>query len=135
MSSPLWQRLSGIGQGLGTVLSGLGVVRRGRQALAGGIRGSTEHLRTAVWGYIGLLLLLGMTTAGLVLLPVGLLLLGRSLLRESADQVLVGGLFLCLVGLFYVLGPLVVVRIVAGSALDRLQRRAERLAAQVEGHE
>jgi drug/metabolite transporter (DMT)-like permease len=92
-------------------------------------------VRPALWCYIRLVFLIGMTTAGLVLLPLGLLLLGHFLLRESIDRSLIGGLLLAAIGLLYLVLPLVAIRTVTQAALDGIQRQADRLAEQIQGHE
>jgi hypothetical protein len=76
-----------------------------------------------------------MTTAGLVLIPVAMLLLGHGLLRDPVDRCVVGGLLLGAAGLFYLVAPLVIVGVATRWALNRTRRRAERLASRIQGQD
>lgn len=133
MSSPLWERLWGLGQVVTAGLRGLGFVQQRRVALAARVRRLPEKAHATYGGLVGLLFLMGMASAGLVLLPVGLFLLAHSVLRETVDRALVGGLVLCGTGLLYLLLPAVVTHLVGQFLLRRLQRRADRLADRIQG--
>jgi hypothetical protein len=133
MSSSFWGRLPALAKVVPTLVRGLGVVQRGRTAAADGIRQIVPGVRDGFAAYCGLLVLLGMITAGFVVLPLGFLLLVQGLLRNPVDRTVLGGLGLCLVGLFYLVGPMVVIQVVSRLTLRRLQRRFDHLADRVEG--
>jgi hypothetical protein len=118
---------------LASLVRGLAVVQRGRTAAADNIRQIVPGIRDGFAAYCGLLVLLGMITAGFVLLPLGLLLLILGLLHDSADRNLVGGVALSLVALFYLVGPVLLIQVASRLAFGRLQRRANQLADRVEG--
>jgi hypothetical protein len=133
MSSSFWSRLTGFSRVAETILSRVGVVQRTRAAAADGIRQVVPGVREGFALYFGLLVLLGMVTAGFVLLPVGLVLLLQGLLPNLSAQYVVGGVALSLVGLFYLVGPLLLIQVASRLVLTRLQRRVDLLADRVEG--
>ena len=95
-------------------------------------RERSTSARSAAGAYLSMLVLLGMVTAGFVLLPLGLRLLGHRLVSAAADKPLVAGVVLSLVGLFYLVVPLAVLRAVSHSLCDRFQRKADHpLALQI----
>jgi hypothetical protein len=122
-----------VGRLLGGLVRGVGFVGRGRKAIADGVRQGARGAQAACLGYCGLLIMIGLVTAGFVLTPVGLMLLAHGLLRESVDKTLLGGVFLCLLGGFYVFGPLAILGLVGGPMLARLRDQAEVLAHRIEG--
>lgn len=133
MRSSFWSRLPSLADLVGTLVRGLGVVQRGRTAAADGMRQVVPTMREAFAAYCGLLVLLGMITAGLVVLPLGLLLLVQGLFQDSVDRQVAGGVALCLVGLFYLVVPVLVIHLTSRLIFGRLQRKVERLADRVEG--
>ena len=133
MSSLWWERLSAIGHGVNSLLRTAELVQRARRSLAGSVREVADAARSAAGAYLSMLVLLGMVTAGFVLLPLGLLLLGHRLVSEAADKPLVAGIILSLVGLFYLVAPLAVLRAVSNALCDRFQHKADRLAERIEG--
>lgn len=133
MNSSLRERLWSLAQTALAGLRGLGFLQQRRRGLAASVRQVPGKAHSAYLALVGLLFLVGMTSAGLVLLPVGVFLLADSLLRESVDRALLGGLVLCGTGLFYLFVPAAIVHL-AGQALQRrLQRQAERLAERIAG--
>ena len=133
MSSSWWSRLTLLALWFGALVQGTAAVKRGRLAVADTVRQTVPNLRHGFSVYCGLLVLLGMVTAGFVVLPMGLVLLAQGLLRDSVDHHLVGGLLLCLVGLLYLVGPVLVIQAVSHFLFGRLQRRVDGLADRVEG--
>jgi len=133
MSTSFWSRLPELWSLATKLFSGLSAVQRGREAAAEGVRKAALGIRSGFVYYCGLLALLGMVTAGFVILPLGLLLVSQGLLRESVDRELAGGLILLVVGLFYLVGPLLFIYVISRHVLGRLQRQAERLADRLEG--
>lgn len=133
MSSSWWSRLTLVALWFGAWVQGTAAVKRGRLAVADTVRSTVPGIRHGLSFYCGLLVLLGMVTAGFVVLPMGLVLLAQGLLRDSVDHNVVGGFGLCLVGLFYLVGPVLVIKAVSHLLLARLQRRVDSLADRVEG--
>jgi hypothetical protein len=133
MSSSFWSRLPAWTNVVGSLVRRVGVVQRGRLAAAAGLRQIVPGVRDGFAVYCWLLVLLGMVTAGFVILPLGLLLLCQGLVQDAADRNALGGLALCLVGLFYLVVPLLVIQVAARLIMRRLQRNVERLADRVEG--
>jgi|GEM_PF-2608317 len=133
MSSPLWERLWGLGRVISAGLRRLGLIQQRRRDLAARVRRLPEKAYAAYGGLVGLLFLMGMATAGLVLLPVGVFLLADSLLKETVDRALLGGLVLCGTGFLYLLVPAVATYLAGQSLVRRLQRRADRLADRIQG--
>ena len=132
MSSPWFGRLSALALGLGALFRGMGAVQKVRKAAADNLRQIVPGMSHAFVSYCALLALLGMLTAGFVLLPVGLVLLLQGLLRDSADRNVVSGLVLGLVGLFYLVAPLLTLQVVSRLAFGRLRHHVEGLATRIE---
>lgn len=133
MSSSWWSRLPALVFLVGALARGRAAVQRGRTATAARIRKIVPGIRHVFVFYCGLLVLLGMITAGLVVLPVGLVLLLQGLLRDSVDRNVVGGMLLCLVGLFYLVAPVLIIHTLTHYVSGRWQRYADSLADRLEG--
>lgn len=133
MSSPWWCSLPTLAGVAGALVGWLAIVQRGRTAVADRIRQITPGVRQFFGAYCALLVLLGMITAGFVLLPVGLVLLVQGLLHDSLDRSVVAGLALGLVGLFYLVAPVLVIQVASRLTLGRLKRHVDDVASRVEG--
>lgn len=135
MSPPVTERFRRAGRFVAAALNGLGLVRRGRHAAAVSVREAAGQVGRLLWDHVLIVFLGGMAAAGWVLLPVGLVLLALSLMRETVDRGLVGGLLLCAAGLLYLVISIGAVFLLTHSAVDRMERKAERLARQVHGED
>lgn len=133
MSTSFWSRLPDLWTFASRLINGMSAVQHGRETAAEGVRRAAVNVRSGFAYYCGLLLLIGMVGAGFVILPLGLLLVSQGLLRDSVDRELAGGLVLLVVGLFYLVGPLLFIYAMSRHVLGRVQSQAERWADRIEG--
>jgi len=133
MNSTFWARMTAWAKWVSILTRTRSSLQRGRAAAAARLRQLVPGLKVGFAGYCVLLVLLGMVTAGFVIFPLGILLLLHGLVRDSLDRSLLGGLVLSLVGLFYLVGPILVIQVVSRVVFGRLGQHTERLADRLAG--